>query len=70
MATCPTLETACCLPTSAGRFSSSRTLSPKPIALLHNKGIEVVLVSSGAMGFGLNVLELNPFIMQARNHKS
>mgnify|MGYP002240294624 CR=1 FL=1 len=25
---------------------------------MHNKGIEVVLVSSGAMGFGLNVLDL------------
>ena len=28
------------------------------ISSLHNKGIEVVLVSSGAMGFGLNVLDL------------
>ena len=29
------------------------------ISSLHNKGIEVVLVSSGAMGFGLNVLDLD-----------
>ncbi|MGT2832690.1 glutamate 5-kinase [Streptococcus halotolerans] len=29
------------------------------IASLHNKGLEVVLVSSGAMGFGLNLLDMD-----------